>query len=145
MPNEVRSMTDLPGSGAYIRALGFEGANQATASAGLVRVGLIGRTPTLAVNAGRNIVLTDFGAGILYSTSAGNTALLLRTHTAIGITYDPTFVRSVQLARWGDGALFLNADTGVTIYANDLAPEFLPKGGAPVTLTEMGVNTWFLS
>lgn len=139
-------MTDATGSAAYLRVLGFEGASRATARPRLVRIGAIGRTPTLALAApGRNIVAEDFGAGILYSSSGSNTALLLRTHAALGITYDPTFVRSVQLARWGDGALFLNADTGVTLYANDLAPEFLPKGGAPVTLTEMGTNTWFLS
>jgi hypothetical protein len=119
---ESRSMTDLPGVGAYIRALGYEGSSKADMVPGHIRIGIVGRTPTLAVS-----------------------ALLLRTHANMGMTYDPTFVRSFQIARWGDGLIFLNADTGVTLYANDLAPEFLAKGGGPVTVTEMGTDTFFLS
>lgn len=121
---EFRSMTDTPGAGAYQRVLGFEGATQASATTGLFKVTPLGTIPRKYLSSGSTTMTQTLSrGGILTSTSAGATSILIPTAAAMGFIRDST--NPVEMAflcqNFGTGGLFINKNVYLGAVATQAA------------------------
>lgn len=149
MANELRSSTDVPastGSGAYLKAIVLEGTAQTDAvlkTADIIRPGRIRRY--WLPSGSTTLTLSMLLSGVLSSSSAGSTAVLIPTMASLGFTRDATDTQelAIPLQRCGLGPLFCNADTGVTITdPNNLDVQNLGQYHSVVWLVSHGTDAY---
>ena len=121
---ELRTVPDSTVTDVYTSVLGLSGSSKATATLKYFPVTTLGSLPRLYLAAGANTLTTlMMRGGVLSSTSAGSTTLLLPTTSRLGVTRNGA--NPVEMCflvqRTGLGGLFVNSASNKGTIASQAA------------------------
>lgn len=144
MSNAFEGMPSADGTDAYQQALMFAGPTKASAEPKLADVLAPGRYRSYNLPAGTTTLsLALLAYRILASYSPASTTVTIPLMSALGITYNTAAPLEAEFTveQRGNGLVFVNGASGVTVDFGTLAPETLPKFTA-VKFRTVGLDRW---